>query len=67
MFQSLSNCLNDADVKEINSSSSILILVDEEMHGKERVHPKMETAQRKDKNGEDRENEVGVTQTGFDS
>ena len=36
----------------------IFILVDEEMYGEERINNEMETTQRKDKIGEDRENEV---------
>ena len=35
--------------------------------GKKRVHQEMETTQRKDKVGEDRENESRITQAGFNS
>ena len=36
----------------------ILLLVDEEMHRKERVNTEMEAMQRKDKTGEDREEKI---------
>ena len=39
----------------------------EEMHGQKGVHSKVETTQRKDKIGEDGENEVGSTETEFNS
>ena len=50
-----------------HNDNCFLILVDEEMHGEKGVHPEVETAKRKDKDGEDGENEVGITQTEIDS
>ena len=43
------------------------ILDDEEMYGEERINNEMETTQRKDTAGEDRENEGHITQAGVNS
>ena len=50
-----------------HNGDCFLLLVSKEIHGEERIHNEMETTQRKDTAGEDRENEGHITQAGVNS